>query len=39
MEIANGVEPAQEGRIHIELINWPFLQEHRACRFRWPFDS
>jgi len=20
----------QDGRIHIELINWPFLQEHRG---------
>jgi hypothetical protein len=25
MEIANSVEPVQDGRIHIELINWPFL--------------
>jgi hypothetical protein len=30
MEIANSVEPAQDGRIHIEPINWPFLQEHRG---------
>jgi hypothetical protein len=30
MEIANSVEPVQDGRIHIELINWPFLQEHRG---------
>jgi hypothetical protein len=30
MEIANFIEPAQDGRIHIELINWPFLQEHRG---------
>jgi hypothetical protein len=29
-EIANSVEPVQDGRIHIELINWPFLQEHRG---------
>jgi hypothetical protein len=29
--IANSVEPVQDGRIHIELINWPFLQEHRGC--------
>ena len=28
--IANSVEPVQDGRIHIELINWPFLQEHRG---------
>jgi hypothetical protein len=25
IEIANSIEPAQEGRIFIELINWPFL--------------
>jgi hypothetical protein len=30
MEIANSIEPVQDGRIHIELINWPFLQEHRG---------
>ena len=30
MEIANSVEPVQDGRIHIELINWPFLPEHRG---------
>jgi hypothetical protein len=24
MEIANSVEPVQDGRIHIEKINWPF---------------
>ena len=27
MEIANTVEPVQDGRIHIEKINWPFLCE------------
>ena len=30
MEIANSVEPVQDGRIHIELINWPFLLELRG---------
>ena len=30
IEIANSVEPAQEGRIFIELINWPFLSEHKG---------
>jgi hypothetical protein len=25
VEIANAVEPVQDGRIHIEKINWPFL--------------
>jgi hypothetical protein len=29
-EIANAIEPAQEGRIFIELINAPFLYEHKA---------
>jgi hypothetical protein len=28
LEIANAVEPVQDGRIHIEKINWPFLFEH-----------
>ena len=30
MEIANSVEPVQDGRIHIEPINWPFLHELRG---------
>ena len=30
MEIANSIEPVQDGRIHIELINWPFLHELRG---------
>jgi hypothetical protein len=30
MEIAISVEPVQDARIHIELINWPFL--HRGTR-------
>ena len=30
VEIANAVEPAQDGRIFIELINWPFLSEHKG---------
>jgi hypothetical protein len=25
LEIANTVEPVQDGRIHIEKINWPML--------------
>ena len=29
MVIANSIEPVQDGRIHIELINWPFLHELR----------
>ena len=32
MEIANSVEPVQDGRIHIELINWPFLQSIKVAR-------
>jgi hypothetical protein len=27
IEIANAVEPVQDDRIFIELINWPFLSE------------
>jgi hypothetical protein len=30
IEIANSVEPVQDGRLHIEKINWPFLSEHRS---------
>ena len=30
VEIANAVEAIQEGRIFIELINAPFLYEHKA---------
>ena len=30
IEIANGVEPVQDGRIHIEEINRPFLFRERA---------
>jgi hypothetical protein len=30
LEIANSIEPVQDGRIHIEKINWPFLSEHRG---------
>ena len=30
MEIANSIEPVQDGRIRIELINWPFLHELRG---------
>jgi hypothetical protein len=32
MEIASGIEPVQDGRIFIELINGPFLYEHKAAR-------
>ena len=28
LEIASTVEPVQDGRIHIEKINGPFLHEH-----------
>jgi len=27
MEIANSVEPVQDGRIYIEKTNWPFLSD------------
>jgi hypothetical protein len=30
VEIANAVEAVQDGRIYIELINGPFLYEHKA---------
>ena len=30
LETANGVEPVQDGRIHIEKINAPMLYEHKA---------
>ena len=30
LEIANGVEAVQDGRIFIELINGPFLYDHKG---------
>jgi hypothetical protein len=30
VEIANSVETVQDGRIFIELVNGPFLYEHKA---------
>jgi hypothetical protein len=30
VEIANAVEAVQDGRIFIELVNWPFLSEHKG---------
>jgi hypothetical protein len=30
IEIANSIEPVRDGRIFIELINWPFLSEHKG---------
>ena len=30
LEIANGVEAVQDGRIHIEKVNGPFLFQHGA---------
>jgi hypothetical protein len=30
MELANGFEPVQDGRIHIEKINWPMLHDLKA---------
>jgi hypothetical protein len=32
MEIANSIEPVQDGRIHIKKVNWPFLSELKASR-------
>ena len=36
VEIANPVEAVQDGRIHVELVNGPFLYQHKgvACRVR-----
>lgn len=31
VEIVNSVDAAQEGRIFIELINWPFLSELKGA--------
>jgi hypothetical protein len=30
LEIANSVEPVQDGRIHIEKINWLFLSQSKG---------
>ena len=30
IEIAYSIEPVQDGRIHIEKINWPFLHDLRG---------
>jgi hypothetical protein len=30
LDIANSVEPVQDGRIHIEKINWPILSEFKG---------
>jgi hypothetical protein len=30
VEIANSIEAIQDGRIYIELVNWPFLSEHKG---------
>ena len=32
IEIANSVEAVQDSRIFVELINGPFLYEHKECR-------
>ncbi len=32
VEIANTVEPAQDGRIYVELINGPFLFKEREAQ-------
>jgi hypothetical protein len=40
VEIANSIEPVQERRIFIELINWPFLSEHKGspAEYKAGFD-
>jgi hypothetical protein len=30
LELANAFEPVQDGRIHIEKINWPMLHDLKA---------
>jgi hypothetical protein len=30
VELASGIEPVQDGRIYIELINYPMLFKHKA---------
>jgi hypothetical protein len=30
LELANAFKPIQDGRIHIEKINWPFLSEFKG---------
>jgi hypothetical protein len=39
MEIANSIEPVQDGRIYIELINWPFLHEVRGNEYTRPVST
>ncbi len=44
VEIAAGIEPVEDGRIHIELVNLPFLRmggagdQFRAAS-RWPASA
>ena len=38
LEIANSVESVQESRIFIELINGPFLYNHKGSRPRLAID-
>jgi hypothetical protein len=37
IEIANSVEAVQDGRLHIEKVNWPFLQAptNMSQGYRW----
>jgi hypothetical protein len=38
VEIANTVDPVQDGRIFIELINRPFLSEHKGTPAEYKAD-
>ena len=38
VEIANAVEAIQDGRIHIEKINAPFLYEHKGSPTEYKAD-
>jgi hypothetical protein len=36
LETANSIEAVQDGRIHIEKINWPFLSEFKGSSVAHP---
>jgi hypothetical protein len=38
MEIANAVEPVQDGRIFVELLNGPFLFDHKGSSAEYGAD-
>jgi hypothetical protein len=38
MEIANAVDPVQDDRVYIPLINWPFLHEFKGSPAEYSAD-